>query len=70
MDVSDGGSVLVVDDDPAVGKVAMARLREMQNFTNTLDGWFTQMMAVPPATLMGLIKLGSRIVKLASLGRK
>ena len=58
------------EGDPTIGKVAMARLREMQNFTNTLDGWFTQMMAVPPATLMGLIKLGSRIVKLASLGRK
>jgi len=58
------------EGDPTIGKVAMARLREMQNFTNTLDGWFTQMMAVPPATLMGLIKLGSRIVKLTSLGRK
>jgi hypothetical protein len=41
----------------------------MQSFVTTLDGWFTQMMAVPPATLMGLIKLGSRVVKLANLGR-
>lgn len=60
----------IAEGDPAIGKVAMARLREMQSFTNTLDGWFTQMMAVPPATLMALIKLGSRVVKLASLGRK
>jgi DNA-binding transcriptional regulator GbsR (MarR family) len=59
----------VAEGDPTIGKVAMARLREMQSFTNTLDSWFTQMMAVPPATLMALIKLGSRVVKLASLGR-
>lgn len=59
----------VAEGDPTIGKVAMARLREMQSFTNTLDGWFTQMMAVPPATLMALIKLGSHVVKLASLGR-
>jgi len=26
-------------------------------------------MAVPPATLMALIKLGSRVVKLVSFGR-
>jgi DNA-binding transcriptional regulator GbsR (MarR family) len=59
----------VAAGDPTIGKVAMARLREMQSFTTTLDGWFTQMMAVPPSTLMALIKLGSRVVKLASLGR-
>jgi DNA-binding transcriptional regulator GbsR (MarR family) len=59
----------LAEGDPTIGKVAMTRLREMQSFTNTLDGWFTQMMAVPPATLMALIKLGSRVVKLASLGR-
>jgi DNA-binding transcriptional regulator GbsR (MarR family) len=57
------------EDDPRVGKLALSRLREMQGFVTTLDGWFTQMMAVPPATLMGLIKLGSRVVKLANLGR-
>ena len=59
----------VAENDPLVGKLALSRLREMQSFVTTLDGWFTQMMAVPPATLMALIKLGSRVVKLASLGR-
>jgi len=57
------------DGDPTIGKVAMARLREMQSFTTTLDAWFTQMMAVSPSTLMGLIKLGSKVVKLANPGR-
>lgn len=57
------------DGDPTIGKVALGRLREMQSFVTTLDGWFTQMMAVPPATLMALIKLGSSVVKLARFGR-
>ena len=57
------------EGDPTVSKVARARLQEMKSFVTTLDTWFTQMMAVPPSTLMALIKLGSRIVKLASLGR-
>jgi DNA-binding transcriptional regulator GbsR (MarR family) len=57
------------EGDPTVSKVARERLQEMKSFVTTLDTWFTQMMAVPPSTLMALIKLGSRIVKLASLGR-
>ena len=57
------------EDDPHIGKLALSRLREMQSFVTTLDGWFTQMMAVPPPTLMALIKLGSRVAKLANLGR-
>ena len=58
------------DGDPTVSKVARARLEEMQSFVATLDSWFGQMMSVPPSTLMALIKLGSRVVKLASLGRR
>ena len=57
------------DGDPKVGKVALARLNEMQAFLTTLDTWFGQMLTVPPSTLMTLIKLGSRIVRLATLGR-
>jgi DNA-binding transcriptional regulator GbsR (MarR family) len=58
------------EGDPTVSKVARARLQEMQNFVTTLDSWFIQMMAVSPATLMALIKLGSRVVKLVGFGRK
>ena len=55
--------------DPAVSKVARARLNEMQSFLTTLDAWFGQMLTVPPSTLMALIKLGTRVVKLAGLAR-
>lgn len=53
--------------DPRIGKVALARLHEMQGFMVTLDSWFGQMLSVPPATLMRLIKLGSRVVNLLKL---
>jgi DNA-binding transcriptional regulator GbsR (MarR family) len=53
--------------DPRIGKVALARLNEMQGFMTTLDSWFGQMLSVPPATLMRLIKLGSRVVNLLKL---
>lgn len=57
------------EGDAAISKVARARLHEMQTFLTTLDTWFGQMLAVPPATLMRLIKLGSRVVTLLNLGR-
>jgi DNA-binding transcriptional regulator GbsR (MarR family) len=57
------------DGDPRINPVARARLHEMQSLLATLDSWFSQMVAVPPATLMALMKLGSRVVNLVSLGR-
>jgi hypothetical protein len=41
----------------------------MRSFLGTMDTWFGQMLTVPPATLMRLIKLGSRVVNLLSLVR-
>lgn len=57
------------DDDPQISATARTRLREMQSFLGTLDTWFSQMVTVPPATLMALMKLGTRVVNLVSLGR-
>ncbi len=57
------------DDDPQISATARARLKEMQSFLGTLDTWFSQMVTVPPATLMALMKLGTRVVSLVSLGR-
>jgi len=54
--------------DKSIGKTELSRLQEMQSFITTLDVWFGQMSAVPPATIKALMKLGSRVVKLASLG--
>jgi DNA-binding transcriptional regulator GbsR (MarR family) len=57
------------DGDPRISAVARNRLKEMQTFLATLDNWFSQMLTVPPSTLMALMKLGSRVVNLARLGR-
>jgi DNA-binding transcriptional regulator GbsR (MarR family) len=57
------------DDDPQISATARTRLKEMQSFLGTLDTWFSQMVTVPPATLMALMKLGTRVVNLVSLGR-
>jgi DNA-binding transcriptional regulator GbsR (MarR family) len=62
-------AVAAADADPAVGKVARARLHEMRAFLTTMDNWFGQMLTVPPGTLMRLIKLGARVVNLLSLVR-
>jgi DNA-binding transcriptional regulator GbsR (MarR family) len=62
-------AVAAADADPAVGKVARARLHEMRAFLTTMDNWFDQMLTVPPGTLMRLIKLGARVVNLLSLVR-
>jgi DNA-binding transcriptional regulator GbsR (MarR family) len=57
------------DDDPQISATARTRLKEMQSFLGTLDTWFSQMVTVPPATLLALMKLGTRVVNLVSLGR-
>jgi DNA-binding transcriptional regulator GbsR (MarR family) len=57
------------DGDPQISATARTRLKEMQSFLGTLDTWFSQMVTVPPATLMALMKLGTRVVNLVSLGR-
>src|ERR1043166_4125964 len=44
--------------DPQISGVAKARLREMESFLGTLDTWFSQMVTVPPATILALMKLG------------
>jgi len=56
------------EDDPAISRVALARLHDMRDFLTTLDDWFGQMLKVPPSTLMKLIRLGARVVNLLSLG--
>ncbi|KQT56250.1 ArsR family transcriptional regulator [Methylobacterium sp. Leaf456] len=50
-------------DDPTVGAVANRRLKAMLDFTETLDGWYAQMLRVPHNTLAKLIRLGAGIVR-------
>lgn len=61
--------VEAAEGDTTISPVARARLNEMQSFVTTLDKWYGQMLTVPPSTLMTLIKLGSKVVNLVTLGR-
>ena len=58
------------EGDPLVSPVARARLAEMQGFVETLNRWYDQMLGVPPAKIMALIRMGAKIVNLLSFGRK
>lgn len=62
--------VAEADGDPRVSKVARQRLSELQGFVETLNRWYDQMLGVPPAKIMALVKLGSKVVNLLSFTRK
>jgi DNA-binding transcriptional regulator GbsR (MarR family) len=50
------------EGDPRLNKVSRERIAAMLGFIETLDDWYGQMVKVPSNRLMGLIKLGARIV--------
>jgi len=58
------------EGDRRVSPVARARLAEMQRFVETLNRWYDQMLGVPPAKIMTLIRMGAKVVNLLNLGRK
>jgi DNA-binding transcriptional regulator GbsR (MarR family) len=64
-----GPVLAAAEDDPTLSPVARKRLKEMHGFVTTIDGWYGQMLTVPPSTLMSLIKMGTKVVGLLGLGR-
>jgi DNA-binding transcriptional regulator GbsR (MarR family) len=57
------------DGDPRVSAVARARLGEMQDFVEKLNRWYDQMLGVPPAKIMALIGMGTKVVNFLGFGR-
>jgi len=53
-----------VDAGGPMHPVVRARLDEMHGFIHTVEGWYRQMIDVPPAQIMRLIKLGAKVVGL------
>jgi DNA-binding transcriptional regulator GbsR (MarR family) len=47
--------------DSRVSPVAKVRLKDMLQFTETMDGWFAQMLTVPRPKLIALMRLGVKI---------
>jgi DNA-binding transcriptional regulator GbsR (MarR family) len=55
------------ENDAGVSPQVKSRLRSMHEFVTTVDGWYQQMLQVPPEALMRLIRMGAKVVGLLSL---
>jgi DNA-binding transcriptional regulator GbsR (MarR family) len=51
-------------DDPRISPAVRQRLLAMHDFVNTVERWYQQMLNVPPAQIMRLIRMGSKVVGL------
>jgi len=51
-------------DDPRISPRVRERLHAMHDFVNIVEGWYQQMLSVPPAQIMTLIRMGSKVVGL------
>ncbi len=56
--------------DPKIHPIARQRLEAMLVFTETMNGWFTQMLTVPRAKLTAIVRLGTNILKFLPSRRK
>ncbi len=56
------------EGDRRISPVAVARLKEMLAFVETVNRWYDQMLAVPKGKLVALIKMGSKVVRILSPG--
>ena len=62
--------VAAADGDARVSPAALRRLEEMLDFIEAMSRWYTQMLGVPKSQLVRLIKMGSKVVGLLSIGRR
>lgn len=51
-------------DDPRISPAVRQRLQAMHDFVNTVEDWYQQMLNVPPAQIMTLIRMGAKVVGL------
>jgi DNA-binding transcriptional regulator GbsR (MarR family) len=57
-------------DDAHVDPVVQVRLREMLDFVERISRWYEQMIALPRASIVALMKLGGGIARLIDRGGK
>lgn len=63
------GCVALADADKTIHPVAARRLNDMLAFTETVDGWYGQMLTVPKAKLAMILRLGAKIIKFIPTGK-
>jgi len=56
--------------DHQVSNEQIKRLRDMHEFTATMDRWYTKMSSLPSSTLSRLVSMGDTVVRLLNLRQK
>ena len=62
--------VTQAQDEPTLNPIVLARMKEMQEFLNTVDTWSDQMLKVPKFKLNLLLKMGNKVISLLTLTGK
>ena len=60
--------LLLADEETDLDPVAKKRMQDMHDFLTTMDRWYIQMMQVPKSKLAALIRMGSKVISLISVG--
>lgn len=55
--------------DPRISPAAIKRLADMLEFVETISRWYDQMLGVPKAKLVGLIRMGAKVAAFLGPGR-
>jgi DNA-binding transcriptional regulator GbsR (MarR family) len=64
-------SAMAEIDDPRISLVVRKRMIAMNDFITTVESWYSQMIKVPPAQIMALIRMGAKVVGLLKfVGRR
>lgn len=50
--------------------VALARMKDMQDFLNVVETWYVQMLGVPKSKLKVLMNMGNKVISLLSITGK
>jgi len=57
------------EGDTSVHPVASRRLKEMLQFTQTVDRWYAQMLMIPKPKLAALMRLGAKVIRILPAGK-
>jgi DNA-binding transcriptional regulator GbsR (MarR family) len=57
------------EGDASVHPVASRRLKEMLEFTQTVDRWYAQMLTIPKPKLAALMRLGAKVIRFLPAGK-
>lgn len=62
--------VATAETEKNLDPTALGRLKDMQEFLETVDGWYSQMLHVPKSKLNMLMKMGNKVISLLSITGK